>query len=281
QTAWHGPVTAAHQIIGTGMSWHCVIGHDIALIAGASRDARVPKIEIINENIWENQVMDITKIRDDMNPKKKKKRKREPMISHASETTVGIDSQAVANMTMQNNTRLTSLIEHIPNMIKRAIDKALAPVHIKIQDLEHRVSELEGIGTREALAVLKADMSKPDLSIFDALLLEDEVFEDERAETDEEELEEEHEIPIRKRVRINQVKIIEESSQEAEIQPNASKVWTVVGYTQNTDGQHLNTENQPLPIDNTQTHTPDKVQGFFKGLFKDYKVKFKWEILRS
>ncbi|MCD9646777.1 hypothetical protein HAX54_036934 [Datura stramonium] len=86
------------------------------------------------------------------------------------------------------------------DMIKRAIGKALSPVHIKILDLEHRVSELEGIGAKEALAALKADMSKvktniqqlqPDLSIFDAPLLEDEVFKDEGAETDEEELEEE------------------------------------------------------------------------------------------
>ncbi|MCD9638128.1 hypothetical protein HAX54_021862 [Datura stramonium] len=79
----------------------------------------------------------------------------------------------VENMTTQNNTRLTSLIKHIPDMIKRAIDKALAPFHIRIQDLEHRISELEGIGAGEALVALKADISK-------------------RVETDKEELEDDH-----------------------------------------------------------------------------------------
>ncbi|MCD9640856.1 hypothetical protein HAX54_026564 [Datura stramonium] len=83
-------------------------------------------------------------------------------------------------MTTRNTTRLTYLIEHMPDMIKRAIDKAFAPVHSKIQDLEHRVSKLEGTGARDALAMLKDDMSK------------DEVFKDKRAEIDEEELEEEH-----------------------------------------------------------------------------------------
>ncbi|MCD7461144.1 hypothetical protein HAX54_045370 [Datura stramonium] len=67
----------------------------------------------------------------------------------------------VANMMARNNTKLSSLIDHMPEMIKRAIDKALAPVHIKIQDLEHRVSALE----------------------------EDDDFEDERAETNEENFE--------------------------------------------------------------------------------------------
>ncbi|MCD7473264.1 hypothetical protein HAX54_014998 [Datura stramonium] len=37
----------------------------------------------------------------------------------------------------------------MPNMMKRAINKAIALVHVKIQYLEHRVSELEGIGARE------------------------------------------------------------------------------------------------------------------------------------
>ncbi|MCE3050925.1 hypothetical protein HAX54_048523 [Datura stramonium] len=68
------------------------------------------------------------------------------------------------------------------------------------EDLEHRVSELEGIRVRDTLAVLKVDVRKvktdvqlqPDLNIFDAPLLEDNAFEDERANTDEEELEEEH-----------------------------------------------------------------------------------------
>ncbi|MCD9558666.1 hypothetical protein HAX54_016194 [Datura stramonium] len=104
----------------------------------------------------------------------------------------------IANMTARNNTKLSSLIEHIPEMIKRAIDKALAPVHIKIQDLEHRVSTLEGICAGEAIPTLRADMSKvkgdvqqlqPDLSIFDAPLPEDDDFEDERAEKDEENFE--------------------------------------------------------------------------------------------
>ncbi|MCE3216214.1 hypothetical protein HAX54_005476, partial [Datura stramonium] len=49
-------------------------------------------------------------------------------------------------------------------------------IFIARMDLEHRVSELKGIGAREALAALKADMRKvmtdvqqlqPDLSIFD------------------------------------------------------------------------------------------------------------------
>ncbi|MCD7465934.1 hypothetical protein HAX54_002153 [Datura stramonium] len=75
--------------------------------------------------------------------------------------------EKVENMTAQNNTRLTSLIEHMPNMIKRAIDKALAPFHIKIQDLEHRVSELEGIGATDALATLKADISKVKIDVMD------------------------------------------------------------------------------------------------------------------
>ncbi|MCD9558593.1 hypothetical protein HAX54_016037 [Datura stramonium] len=66
----------------------------------------------------------------------------------------------VENMIAGNNIRLTSLIEHMPDMIKRAIDKALAPVHIKIYDLENRVSKLEGIDVKEALVALKANMRK-------------------------------------------------------------------------------------------------------------------------
>ncbi|MCE5166794.1 hypothetical protein HAX54_026642 [Datura stramonium] len=67
-------------------------------------------------------------------------------------------------------------------------------------DLEHRVYELEGIGAREALAALKANMRKvmtdvqqlqPDLRIFDAPLPKNKALKDERVETDEE-LEEEH-----------------------------------------------------------------------------------------
>ncbi|MCD7468363.1 hypothetical protein HAX54_006451 [Datura stramonium] len=113
------------------------------LVMNICRDACVPEIERIEEYIWANQVLDITKIQDEMNPKLKK-RKREPM---------------------------------------------------------HRVSELEGIGVRETLAALKADMIKVNtdvqqlqlnLSIFDALLPEDEGFEDERVDTDEEEMEDDH-----------------------------------------------------------------------------------------
>ncbi|MCD7446757.1 hypothetical protein HAX54_015661 [Datura stramonium] len=66
----------------------------------------------------------------------------------------------VANMMARNNTKLTSLIEHLPKMIKRAIERALTPIHIKIQDLEHRFLTLEGNV--------------------------DDDFEDERVETDEE-----------------------------------------------------------------------------------------------
>ncbi|MCE3215582.1 hypothetical protein HAX54_002873 [Datura stramonium] len=160
----------------------------------------------IDENILVNQVLDITKIQDEMNPKIKKSKK-EPVVANVSETNLGIDTQLehsqaaeahnstfdtpsatpstqpisiarmvqVAITTTRNNTRLTLLIEHIPNMIKRDIDKDLALVHVKIQDSEHRISELEGIGAREALAMLKADMSK-----------------EERIETDEEELEDNH-----------------------------------------------------------------------------------------
>ncbi|MCD7461479.1 hypothetical protein HAX54_046209 [Datura stramonium] len=93
-----------------------------------------------------------------MNPKLKK-RKREPVVSHASKTDMHVNYQVVhdhiaeaqpsrfdtpvahqsarfisttrmvqvANMTTWNNTRLTSLIEHMPDMIKIVIDKALAP----------------------------------------------------------------------------------------------------------------------------------------------------------
>ncbi|MCD9639204.1 hypothetical protein HAX54_023582 [Datura stramonium] len=170
----------------------------LSSISSVSHDASVVKIERTYENIWGNQVLEIIKIQDKMNLKMKK-RKREPVVSHAFETDMGIDSQ-VANMTVQNNTRLTSLIEHMPEMMKRAIKKDLALVHFKIQDLEHTVSKLEDIGAREALAVLKADMSKvkidvqqlqSNMSIFDAPLPKDEVFEEERAEIDEEDLEEE------------------------------------------------------------------------------------------
>ncbi|MCD7449184.1 hypothetical protein HAX54_050068 [Datura stramonium] len=148
-------------------------------------------------------VLDITKIQDERNPKLKK-RKRVPVDAHDFETNLGINSQVqhapaaeaqpstsntpvapqsiksisvsrmvqVANMTTWNNTRLTLLIVHMTGMIKRAIDKALAPVHFKIQDLEHRLY--------------------PDLRIFDVPLHEDEVFEDDSIEKNEEEQKDDH-----------------------------------------------------------------------------------------
>ncbi|MCD7464755.1 hypothetical protein HAX54_053371 [Datura stramonium] len=96
--------------------------------------------------------MDISKIQDEMNPKLKK-RKRESVASYPSGTTMDVNSQAtdhlvvdappsfpstlvapqpdksistaqmvqVANMPAWNNTRLTSLIEHMTDMIKRDI----------------------------------------------------------------------------------------------------------------------------------------------------------------
>ncbi|MCD9645446.1 hypothetical protein HAX54_034355 [Datura stramonium] len=42
----------------------------------------------------DNEVVDITKIKDELNLKLKK-RKREPVVSHPSDTVVGINSQAV------------------------------------------------------------------------------------------------------------------------------------------------------------------------------------------
>ncbi|MCD7461477.1 hypothetical protein HAX54_046207 [Datura stramonium] len=135
-----------------------------SLVTNLCRDAGVPEIERIDEKIWTNQVLDITKIQDEMNPKLKK-RKRVPVVCHVSETDMGINSQMVTNMTAWKITRLTLLIEHMPDIIKRAIDKALAPFYVKVQVLEHRVSKLEGIGAREALAALKADMSKVKIDV--------------------------------------------------------------------------------------------------------------------
>ncbi|MCE3050298.1 hypothetical protein HAX54_046852, partial [Datura stramonium] len=146
---------------------------------------------------WKNQVVDVTKSYDDMNPKIKK-RKKEPTISHPPEVTMSPNIQLidappaetrpsssatpvvpqlaqsisaawiiqVANITAQNNTRLTSLIELIPDMIKRAIEKALATIYNTVKDLEKR-------------------QLQPDLSIFDAPLMEDEALEDKREERDE------------------------------------------------------------------------------------------------
>ncbi|MCD7469835.1 hypothetical protein HAX54_009142 [Datura stramonium] len=134
------------------------------LVMNLCHNAGVPKIEKTNDNIWETRVIDITNIQDEINSKLNK-RKWEPMVPHASETAKARMVQ-VENITTRNNTRLTSLIEHMPNVIKRAINKAVAPFHVKIQ-------------------------LHPDLSIFDAPLPKDEVFEDEKVETNEEELEEE------------------------------------------------------------------------------------------
>ncbi|MCD9640857.1 hypothetical protein HAX54_026565 [Datura stramonium] len=64
------------------------------LVTNMCCDAGVPEIGRIDENIWANQVVDITNIQDKMNPKLKK-RKREPMVSHPSETTMGVHLQAV------------------------------------------------------------------------------------------------------------------------------------------------------------------------------------------
>ncbi|MCD7446227.1 hypothetical protein HAX54_048425 [Datura stramonium] len=160
------------------------------LVTNLCRDIGDLEIERINENIWANQVIDITKIQDEMNPKLKKI-KRELVVPHVSKTSMGIESQVVH--------------DHVADAQSSSFDTPVAPSQPSVvaawMELEHRVSELEGVGTREALAALKAGMSKvktdvqqlqPDLSIFDAPLPEDEVLEDERAETNEEELEEEH-----------------------------------------------------------------------------------------
>ncbi|MCE5165658.1 hypothetical protein HAX54_011387 [Datura stramonium] len=66
----------------------------LVLVMNLCRAAGVPKIERIDKNILSNQVIDITKIQDDMNPKLKK-RKREPVVPHSSEITMGVESQKV------------------------------------------------------------------------------------------------------------------------------------------------------------------------------------------
>ncbi|MCD9642720.1 hypothetical protein HAX54_029628, partial [Datura stramonium] len=66
-----------------------------------------------------------------------------------------------------------------PKLKKRKQESVVPRASVIAMDLEHRVSELEGIGVREALAALKADMRKR------------RGFKDERAETNEKELEEE------------------------------------------------------------------------------------------
>ncbi|MCD7462905.1 hypothetical protein HAX54_049613 [Datura stramonium] len=173
------------------------------LVTNMCHNASVPEIGRIDENIWVNQVVDITKIQDEMNPKLKK-RKKELVVSHTSGTTMDVHSRAVDELIVDAMPSSATLVApqldqsiFILRIVQRAIDMALSLLHIKIQYLEHRVYELEGIGVRDALEALKPDMSKvktnvhqlhPDISIFDALLPEDEAFEDERAKIDKEEL---------------------------------------------------------------------------------------------
>ncbi|MCD7473263.1 hypothetical protein HAX54_014997 [Datura stramonium] len=66
------------------------------VVTNLCHDTGVPEIERIDENIWVTQVVDITKIQDEMNPKLKK-RKREPVVPHASKTAIGIESEIVPN----------------------------------------------------------------------------------------------------------------------------------------------------------------------------------------
>ncbi|MCD9638127.1 hypothetical protein HAX54_021861 [Datura stramonium] len=84
------------DIIATGIRDRAWQGHTslpfLVLITNICQDAGVPEIERIDEYIWANQVLDITKIQDGMNPKFKK-RKREPVVAHVYETELGIDSQ--------------------------------------------------------------------------------------------------------------------------------------------------------------------------------------------
>ncbi|MCD7457943.1 hypothetical protein HAX54_036630 [Datura stramonium] len=137
---------------------------------------------------------------DEMNPKMKK-RKREPTVAHVSETELGIGSQvehtqaADAQPLTSDTPSATQSTQY--TSATRCSSSSLRP-NSRLGD---RISKLEGIDVREALAALKTDMSRvktdfqqlqPDLSIFDAPLPKDEVFEDERVDTDEEELEDDH-----------------------------------------------------------------------------------------
>ncbi|MCE5166641.1 hypothetical protein HAX54_023280, partial [Datura stramonium] len=148
--------------LGNHYTW---IASLIVVVMNICQDAGVPEIEKIDEYIWENQIgsqVEHSQVAE-----------AQPSTSDTLSETQLTKSISVArmvqvaNMTAQNNTRLTLLIEHIPDMIKRAIDKALAPVPCPNSRL-------------------------PDLSIFGVPLPEDVVFKDERVETDEEELEDDH-----------------------------------------------------------------------------------------
>ncbi|MCD7450861.1 hypothetical protein HAX54_008719 [Datura stramonium] len=127
-----------------------------------------------------------------------------PVVPQSAQSISATRMVQVANMTAWNNTRLTLLIGHMPDTIKRAIDNALAPVHVKIQDLEHR----------------------PDLSIFDAPLLEDQGFDDERVETYEEELEDDHvkkELDEERKVEVVVQCSMDDSGEEKDLGENRRK----------------------------------------------------------
>ncbi|MCD7462826.1 hypothetical protein HAX54_049425 [Datura stramonium] len=57
----------------------------VVLVTNLCRGIDVLEIARIDENLWANQVVVITKIQNEMNPKLKK-RKREPLVPHLSET---------------------------------------------------------------------------------------------------------------------------------------------------------------------------------------------------
>ncbi|MCD7462844.1 hypothetical protein HAX54_049456, partial [Datura stramonium] len=139
----------------------------LVLITNLCCDMGVPEITRIDKYQWVNKVLDIKKIQDETNPKMKK-RKWEPIVSHPSEATMFhdiqmMDAPSVETLPSSSTTivtpRLTQSISKAP-MIQRSIDKALALVHNRIQDLDHRVSELKCIGVRDAITTLKPNMSK-------------------------------------------------------------------------------------------------------------------------
>ncbi|MCD7453542.1 hypothetical protein HAX54_021277 [Datura stramonium] len=125
----------------------------VVIVTNLCRDTGVPEIARIDKNLRANQVVDITKIQDEMNSKMKK-RKCEPIVSQPSEEAIGLDSQTVDEPSVETLSSSSATPE-----------------------LEHRVSTLEGIGAKKAIVVLKVDISKvkgdvqqlqPDMSIFDA-----------------------------------------------------------------------------------------------------------------
>ncbi|MCE3216309.1 hypothetical protein HAX54_006075 [Datura stramonium] len=134
-----------------------------------------------------------------MNPNLKK-RKWELVVAHDSKTDLGIGSQV----------EHTQVVEAQPSTsdtpsVTQSTQSIFAARMVQVANMtawnKTRVSNLEGIGVREALAALQDDMSKVntdvqqlqlDLSIFELPLPEDEVFEDERVKTDEKELEDDH-----------------------------------------------------------------------------------------